>query len=144
MSPFKVVENFQLKRDLVTFLQNSVRDPKLQLEDMKVKLHACDARRGSACSDAIEEYGEDSFTPPCAAHRGRATRCARIRSCPTAPRAVLPGFDPARERAPQDQHGDHGQGRRMTLDFRGSSPEFLNRSINTNIASFKTMLFTGF
>ena len=40
MSPFKVVENFQLKRDLVTFLQNSVRDPKLQLEDMKVKLHA--------------------------------------------------------------------------------------------------------
>src|SRR3546814_11707378 len=27
MSPFKVVENFKLKRDLVTFLQNSVRDP---------------------------------------------------------------------------------------------------------------------
>src|SRR3546814_9012763 len=25
MSPFKVVENFKLKRDLVTFLQNSVR-----------------------------------------------------------------------------------------------------------------------
>ena len=40
MSPFRIVENFQLRRDLVTFLQNSVRDPKLQLEDMKVKLHA--------------------------------------------------------------------------------------------------------
>src|SRR3546814_5271515 len=34
MSPFKVVENFKLKRDLVTFLQNSVRAPKLQLEEI--------------------------------------------------------------------------------------------------------------
>jgi len=38
MSPFKVGENYQLKRDLVTFLQNSVREPKLQYEDMKAKL----------------------------------------------------------------------------------------------------------
>ena len=31
MSPFKVVENNQIRRDLLTFLQNSVREPKLQL-----------------------------------------------------------------------------------------------------------------
>jgi acetone carboxylase alpha subunit len=41
MCPFKCVENFEIKRDLVTFLQNSVRDPKLQFFDMKVKLQAC-------------------------------------------------------------------------------------------------------
>ena len=31
----------QIKRDILTFLQNSVREPKLQYEDMKVKLFAC-------------------------------------------------------------------------------------------------------
>ena len=36
------------------------------------------------------------------------------------------------------------KGDKMTVDVRGSSPELLNRSINTNLASFKTMLFTGY
>jgi len=45
MSPFKVVEKYELKKDLVTYLQNSVREPKLQYEDMKVKLFVC---RGSS------------------------------------------------------------------------------------------------
>ncbi len=36
------------------------------------------------------------------------------------------------------------KGDKMTFDLRGSSPEFLNRSINTNLASFKTMLMTCF
>ena len=47
MPPFKIVENFELKRDLVTFLQNSVRDPRLQLEDMKVSCTPC-----CACASA--------------------------------------------------------------------------------------------
>src|SRR3546814_4337661 len=32
---------------------------------------------------------------------------------------------------------------RMILDFRGTAPQFLNRSVNTNIASFKAALCTG-
>ncbi|MCO5130032.1 MAG: hydantoinase B/oxoprolinase family protein [Xanthobacteraceae bacterium] len=36
------------------------------------------------------------------------------------------------------------KGDRMLVDMRGSSPELLNRSINTTKASFKTMLFTGY
>src|SRR3546814_6720615 len=36
------------------------------------------------------------------------------------------------------------KGERMIIDMRGSSPEIINRSINTNLASFKTMLFTGY
>jgi N-methylhydantoinase B/oxoprolinase/acetone carboxylase alpha subunit len=35
------------------------------------------------------------------------------------------------------------KGDRMTLDFRGSAPQFLNRSVNTNIGSFKAALCTG-
>ncbi|HVN28353.1 MAG TPA: hydantoinase B/oxoprolinase family protein, partial [Candidatus Binataceae bacterium] len=58
MSPFKVVEDFQLKRDLVTFLQNSVRDPKLQLEDMKVKLHAVMRLRDRIVA-ILDQYGKD-------------------------------------------------------------------------------------
>jgi len=57
MSPFKVVENCQLKRDLVTFLQNSVRDPKLQLEDMKVKLHAVMRLRDRVVA-ILDQFGE--------------------------------------------------------------------------------------
>jgi N-methylhydantoinase B/oxoprolinase/acetone carboxylase alpha subunit len=38
MSPFKIVERGHLRRDLLTFLQHSVRDPKLQLADLKVKI----------------------------------------------------------------------------------------------------------
>jgi acetone carboxylase alpha subunit len=40
MSPFKVGENYEFRRDIMTFLQNSVREPKLQLEGMKSKLFA--------------------------------------------------------------------------------------------------------
>ena len=36
------------------------------------------------------------------------------------------------------------KGDQMTCDFRGSSPQFMNRSVNTNIASFKAALVTGF
>ena len=58
MSPFRVVENFQIKRDILTFLQNSVRDPKLQLEDMKVKLHAVMRLRERIIA-ILDEFGAD-------------------------------------------------------------------------------------
>ena len=35
------------------------------------------------------------------------------------------------------------KGDRMILDFRGTAPQFLNRAVNTNIASFKAALCTG-
>src|SRR5882762_5438330 len=59
MSPFKVVEKYELKKDLVTYLQNSVRDPKLQYEDMKVKLFVC-RRLEQRVKAAVEEFGIDA------------------------------------------------------------------------------------
>src|SRR3546814_7431721 len=60
MSPVKVVENFKLKRDLVTFLQNSVRDPKLQLEDMKVKLHSVIRLRERIIA-ILDQFGREAL-----------------------------------------------------------------------------------
>src|SRR3546814_17022401 len=60
MSPFKVVENFKLKRDLVTFLQNSVRDPKLQLDDMKVKLTSVIRLRERIIA-ILHQFGRESL-----------------------------------------------------------------------------------
>jgi acetone carboxylase, alpha subunit len=60
MPPFKAVENFQIKRDILTFLQNSVRDPKLQLEDMKVKLHSTMRLRERVLS-IINQHGRDAL-----------------------------------------------------------------------------------
>jgi len=59
MSPFKVVEKYELKKDLVTYLQNSVREPKLQYEDMKVKLFVC-RRLEQRVKAAIAEFGPDA------------------------------------------------------------------------------------
>ena len=59
MSPIKVGENYQFRRDLMTFLQNSVREPKLQLEGMKSKLFAA-LRLKTRIEETIEEYGIDA------------------------------------------------------------------------------------
>lgn len=41
ISPVKVAENYTFRRDLVNLMQNNVRDPLMQLIDMRAKLAAC-------------------------------------------------------------------------------------------------------
>lgn len=146
MSPFKVVENNQLKRDLVTFLQNSVRDPKLQLEDMKVKLHAVLRLRGRIVA-ILDQFGKDLLVGTLRQHLEdvEAEMRRRIREMPDGTTRVLQFMDSTlRENAMQKiSLAVTVKGERMTLDFRGTAPQFLNRSVNTNIASFKAALCTG-
>ncbi|MFT3791853.1 MAG: hydantoinase B/oxoprolinase family protein [Rudaea sp.] len=146
MSPFKVVENFELKRDLVTFLQNSVRDPKLQLEDMKVKLHAVMRLRERMLA-ILDQFGRDLVVGTLRQHLEdtEAEMRRRIRELPDGTTRVLQFMDSSlRENAMQKiACAITVKGDRMTLDFRGSAPQFLNRSVNTNIASFKAALCTG-
>jgi len=59
MSPLLVGEHYEFRRDIMTFLQNSVREPKLQLEGMKAKLFAA-MRMKARVDEAIEEYGVDA------------------------------------------------------------------------------------
>jgi len=146
MSPFKVVENFQLKRDLVTFLQNSVRDPKLQLEDMKVKLHAVMRLRERIIA-ILDQFGREALVGTLRLHLEdtEAEMRRRIRELPDGTTRVLQFMDSSlRENCLQKiSLAITVKGDRMILDFRGSSPQFMNRSVNTNIASFKAALCTG-
>ncbi len=146
MSPFKIVENFKIKRDLLTFLQNSVRDPKLQLEDMKVKLHATLRLRERVLA-ILAQYGRDAFAATLRKNLedvGDEVR-QRIRELPDGTTRVLAFMDSTlRENAMQKIGMTVTvKGDRMTFDFRGCSPQFLNRAVNTNIASFKAALVTG-
>jgi len=146
MPPFKVVEGFHLKRDLVTFLQNSVRDPKLQLEDMKVKLHSA-MRLRERILGIFEQFGADTVMGTLRLHLEdtEAEMRRRISELPDGTTRVLQFMDSTlRENAMQKiSLAITVKGDRLIMDFRGSSPQFMNRAINTNIASFKASLCTG-
>jgi acetone carboxylase, alpha subunit len=146
MSPFKIVENFQLKRDLVTFLQNSVRDPKLQLEDMKVKLHAVLRLRERIIS-LLDDFGVDMLVGTLRIHLEdvETEMRRRIAELPDGTTRVVQFMDSSlRENVMQKiSLAITVKGDRMILDFRGTAPQFMNRSVNTNIASFKAALCTG-
>ncbi|TJY63271.1 acetone carboxylase subunit alpha [Sinimarinibacterium sp. CAU 1509] len=147
MPPFRVAENGELKRDLVTFLQNSVRDPKLQLEDMKVRLHSV-LRLRERILKVLEEHGEEALIVTLRQHIEDVVEEVhrRIRELPDGTMRTVSFADSTlRESAMLKlTMALTVKGDRMIVDMRGSSPELLNRSINACQASFKTMLFTGF
>lgn len=146
MSPFKVVENFELRRDLVTFLQNSVRDPKLQLEDMKVRLHSC-LRLRERVIKVLEEHGEEALVMTLRKHIEDVVEEVRrrITELPDGTMRTMSFADSTlRESALLKLNmAITVKGDRLTVDMRGSSPELVNRSINAAQASFKTMLYSG-
>ncbi|WP_051748894.1 hydantoinase B/oxoprolinase family protein [Nevskia soli] len=143
MSPFKVVENYELKKDLVTYLQNSVREPKLQYEDMKVKLFVC-RRLEQRVKAAIAEFGVDAVIS--SLRRGledsKTEVQRRLTEWPEGKvRTVVMADSTLRENClikinlEMEKKGDE-----LVLDFRGSSPEFANRCNNTVLSSLKGML----
>lgn len=146
MCPLKVVENDELRRDLVNFLQNSVRDQKLQLADMKVKLHASLRLRKRVLS-ILEEFGADALqgTLRKTLEDTEAEVRRRIEETPNGITRVNAFIDgDLREhvlaKLPLQVKVD---GSRMIWSFNGASPELENRSINVVLASFKTCLTTG-
>lgn len=147
MSPFKIVENNEIKLDLLTFLQNSVRDPKLQFEDLKVKLHSL-LRLRQRIEAILEQHGEENFIATLRKQLEdvEAEARRRVRELPDGTtRSVAFADSTLRENVLIKLNiAITVKGDRMTIDMRGSSPEFLNRSINTNQASFKTMLMTAY
>ena len=147
MSPFKFVENFQIRRDLLTFLQNSVRDPKLQSEDMKVKLHSVLRLRERMLS-ILEDFGEDALIGTLRKNLEDVELEVkrRIRELPdgTTRVCVFPDSTLRENVLMKWNMAVTVKGDKMTLDMRGSSPEFLNRSINTNQASTKTLILSDY
>jgi len=146
MCPFKCAENFQLKRDLVNFLQNSVRDPKLQLFDMKVKLHASIRLRERVLA-VIREFGRDYLiaTLRKTLEDTEAEVRRRIAEMPDGTCRIDTFIDSSLR--------EHilgkwpltitVKGEKMIWDLRGACPELTNRSINTTLASLKTSLVSN-
>lgn len=143
MSPFKVVENYELKKDLVTFLQNSTREPKLQFEDMKTKLFAC-RRMEERVLATIEEFGLDAFIV--SMRKGledcKVEVARRISEWPDGTvRSMVIADSTLRENVMVKICLElRKEGDELICDFRGSSPEFANRCNNTLLASLKGML----
>jgi len=146
MPPFKCVEKFRIKRDLLTFLQNSVRDPKLQLEDMKVKLHAVMRLRDRVLT-ILEQYGREILAATLRKNlEDTETEVRRrVAELPDGTTRVLAFMDSTlRENAMQKiGMAVTVKGDRMVFDFRGMTPQFLNRSVNCNVTSFKSAIVTG-
>ncbi len=147
MPPIKVGENYTFRKDIMTFLQNSVREPKLQLEGMKSKLYAA-MRMKTRIEETIAEYGIDALS---ATLRRTLTDTAdevrrRLRTWPDGkvrqnvfPDGTLRENVLLRLRLEMEKRDDE-----LILDFRGSSPEFTNRANNTVLASAKGMLAQEF
>jgi N-methylhydantoinase B/oxoprolinase/acetone carboxylase alpha subunit len=146
MSPFRVAENDELRRDILTFLQNSVRDPKLQLADMKVKLHVAIRLRERVLA-VIEEFGVDYLMGTMRKSLEDTVDMVskRISEVPDGKYRINTFLDGTlREnlisKIPMEVEI---KGERMIWNLKGAAPEYLNRSINSVGASFKTCLATG-
>ncbi|HHY20940.1 MAG TPA: hydantoinase B/oxoprolinase family protein [Bacilli bacterium] len=143
ISPLKVGENYQFKKDLVTYFQNSVREPKLMVVDMKAKLHAA-IRIEQRVKETIEEYGVDAAiavlrktlddTVDEVKRRVSYWPDGKVRMMGIAD-STLRENCLIKVNLELTKKGDL-----LTLDFRGSSPEFANRPNNAVTSALKGTL----
>ncbi|MEZ5150063.1 hydantoinase B/oxoprolinase family protein [Rhodococcus zopfii] len=143
MSPFKIVERGELRRDLLTFLQHSVRDPKLQLADLKVKIGA--VQRIQERIDAIiDEVGVETFVAALriTVEDVEAEVRRRIRELPDGTVRFNQFMDSTLKEniLIKLACAITVKGDKMTIDLRGSGPEILNRAINSPLCSVKSMM----
>src|SRR6201995_4461690 len=140
MSPFKIVERGQIRRDLLTFLQNSVREPKLQYQDLKVKLYSAQRSRDRLIA-LVEEVGRDAFIASLrkSLEDIEAEARRRISALPDGTFRVnffsdstLRGNVLLKYPCAITVRGDE-----MTIDWRGAAPQFLNRAFNATLGTAK-------
>ncbi len=146
MSPFRIVENYKVKRDILTFLQNSVRDPKLQYEDVYVKLYSV-MRTLDRMRAVISEFGVDALIAFLRRNLEDTEAEVRRRLSEMPDGAVrFPSWSDSTLREPalvkhNCEFRKKGDG--ATWSVCGSSPQISNRTINSVVATTKAMLLTG-
>lgn len=143
MPPIKVAERYRMRTDILTFLQNSTRDPRMQGADVKTRFATCQ-RLEQAVKHAVARYGLDAVV---GALRQNIEYVAeevrrRIRALPDGvirTNAYLDSTmrEDALMRLPLTVTVRDG---RMILDFRGCSPQIGNRPINAPQTSMKVLL----
>jgi acetone carboxylase, alpha subunit len=147
MPPVKIGENDRLRRDIVTWLQNSVRDPMLQIQDMKIRLSACLKIR-ERIETVAREYSWEALvaTMRWTLEDTEAEVRRRLREWPDGTvRSVVFADSTLRENCLIKIALEmRKKGEELELDFRGTSPQFTNRSNNTELHALKGMLAQEF
>ncbi|MCC7121682.1 MAG: hydantoinase B/oxoprolinase family protein [Gammaproteobacteria bacterium] len=146
MPPIRVAENYRLKFDLVNYLQNSSRDPRLVGADLKVRLatlRRVEARLLALC----DTYGANALVGTLRQSleyvAAEATR--RVRELPEGTvRGQIFLDTTMREDALIRFYARISvRDGRLVCDFRGSSPQFMNRPINAPITSIRIGVLMG-
>ena len=140
MSPFKIVEEGRIRRDLLTFLQNSVREPKLQYQDLKVKLYSAQRIRDRLIA-LVEEVGRDAFIASLrkSLEDIEAEARRRISALPDGTFRVNFFSDSTLRENVLLKYpcAITVRGDEMTIDWRGAAPQFLNRAFNATLGTAK-------
>lgn len=143
MPPIKVGEQYKLRTDILTFLQNSTRDPRMLGADIKTRFATCQ-RLEVAVKRAIATYGVDAVVGSLRQNiEYVATEVKRrIAELPEGIIRTNAYLDSTmREdvllRMPLVVTIKDG---RMILDFRGCAPQIGNRPINAPQTSMKVLL----
>ena len=140
ISPLKIAEGGELKRDLVTFMQNMVRDRALMFEDMKARLAVCKTLV-QRVQDAIAEFGADDFVGMLrlGLEDVETEVRRRISILPDGTtRAMAFGDSTLREAAYIKCNVElRKTGDRLVVNIRGTAPQFANRTINSVLGSMK-------
>lgn len=142
-SPIKIVEGGRLRRDLLTFLQHSTRDPKLMLADIKVKMGA--VRRVMETVDRIiEEVGQDAFVAALrvTVENVEAEVRRRIKEIPDGTVTFNQFVDSTLKENILIKFACKitVKGDQLTVDLTGTGPEILNRAINSPLGSTKAFM----
>ncbi len=143
ISPMRVGRNYKFYKDLVTYFQNSVREPKLQVVDMKAKLHGA-LRILQRIEETIAEYGVDAAIAVLRKTLDDTVEEVqrRLTQWPDGKVRMMGIADSTlRENLLIKVNLElTKKGGELTLDFRGSSPEFANRANNSVTSAMKGML----
>lgn len=142
-SPIKIVEGGRLRRDLLTFLQHSTRDPKLMLADIKVKMGAV-SRVMDTVDRLIDEVGEEAFvsTLRTTVENVEAEVRRRISDLPDGTVTFNQFVDSTLKENILIKFACKItiKGDTMTVDLTGTGPEILNRAINSPLGSTKSFM----
>jgi acetone carboxylase alpha subunit len=147
ISPMKVAENYTFRRDIVNLFQNNVRDPLLQLIDMRSKLSAA-MRMEERVLELVKERGRNVVVATLrnVLESTEAEVHRRIAELPDGTfRAVTFGDTTLLEdRMIKINVELIKSGDRIMVNTTGSAPSIPDRSINTQVALAKSLVANDF
>lgn len=137
-SPIKLVENYRLKTDLVTLVQNNSREPQIMLADLKARLAACE-RMEARFNEQVRQHGVENligFLRSNVEYMQKECR-RRIAALPDGTMRQTFYID-GTMREPAMLRCNYTftiKGDRVIVDMRGSAPELFNRPINSLLST---------